>query len=219
MEKNCKGIEKEPIKVILVGSSGVGKTSLINCAKGEPFKEGTQISTMVCSFIKLELKIKEQKYCINLWDTIGQERFRSLTSMFLKDSKIVIFVFDITRTESFEDLDYWFEIVQGELGDDIIRGIIANKRDLIDEQKVDDDVIEEYVNKKGEDFVYCSALDAKGFNKFLEKLFIKYLEKYGYEEMEKENEINIDNNKNKGKKLQREKSNGNKVKNKKSMCC
>ena len=214
--KNKKSSEKseenyeennEEIKVILVGDSGVGKTSLIQCALGNNFMEGTQISTMVCTNVKIEMKINDKKYKINLWDTIGQERFRSLTTIFLKDSQIVIFVCDLTSKESFKGLDYWFDLIQEELGSNIIMGIIVNKRDLTDEQIVEDDLIEQYANKKGLDWTFCSALEPNLFNKFLQELIIKY-SKSGFKN-NKDNESD--------KKSYKLKSTKNKKK--KSKCC
>ena len=171
--------EAEEIKVILVGDSGVGKTSLINAAQDNPFMEGTQISTMICTNVKLPKEINGKKYTIVLWDTIGQERFRSLTATFLKGSQIVIFVFDITNQASFEGLDYWFDLIHNELGDNIIRGIVGNKRDLIEDQEVDDDLVEQYAEKKGVEFKYCSAFNSSLFKNFLEDLIRNYLEKFG----------------------------------------
>ena len=183
---------EEEIKIILVGESGTGKTSLISSVQGLTFYEGTQLSTVISSFIKLSIKISEKDYCINLWDTIGQERYRSLTNIFLNGSKIVIFVFDITNEESFNELDFWFKLIKDELGKNVIKGIAANKYDLIDEQKIDEDTIDEYAKKKGVPFAFTTATDIKTFSVFLKKLIKKYLEK------EKNNDEPVDN---KGKKL------------------
>ena len=191
-EKEIEPIqEQEAIKMILVGNSGVGKTSLINTAKGNNFKEGTQISTLVCSFIKIELIISDKKYIINMWDTVGQERFRSLNSVFLKESNIVIFVFDITNKKSFNDLDFWFNYIEEELGPDIIKGIIGNKQDLLEDQEIEDNMIEKYAKEKDIDFTYCSAFTPKVFTDFMKKLVQNYLEKNknGNENINQENEI------------------------------
>ena len=119
---NTEKISKyeEEIKVILVGESGTGKTSLISSLQGITFYEGTQLTTMISSFIKLSLKISDKEYCINLWDTIGQERYRSLTNIFLNGSKIVIFVFDITNEASFNELDFWFKLIKDEFGKNVM---------------------------------------------------------------------------------------------------
>ena len=174
-DKNKK-YEKE-LKVILVGESGTGKTSLINSVQGQVFYEGTQISTLMSSFIKVELTINEKKYSVNLWDTIGQEKYRSLTNLFLNGAQIVIFVFDITSKGSFEQLDYWFDLINKKMGDDVIKGIAANKFDLFEYQDVEEDLIVEYAKKHGVKYSYTTANDIKGFNEFLNNLILDYVEK------------------------------------------
>ena len=173
--KNEKEKDQE-IKVILIGESGTGKTSLINSVIGQQFIEGSQISSMMCSLVKLTLNIEGKDYEIDLWDTIGQEKFRSLTKIFLNDSKIVIFVFDITDLNSFNELEFWFDTIDKELGSDPIRAIAANKQDL-ENIKVNEDQIKEYANKKKVLCSYTSAYNGEAFKSFLIKLLKIYLEK------------------------------------------
>ena len=107
---------------------------------------------------------------------MGQEKFRSLTKIFLNDSKIVIFVFDITNIASFNELDYWFEIVENELGPKIIKGIAANKKDLMDEQQVEGNLIEEYAKKKGVNYSYTTATNIEDFKILLKNLVKLYID-------------------------------------------
>ena len=74
---------EEEIKVILIGESGTGKTSLINATMGLKFKEHLE-STTTNSFSSKKVTINNKEYILNLWDTIGQEKFRSLTKIFIK---------------------------------------------------------------------------------------------------------------------------------------
>ena len=104
MEK-IKEDDDDEIKVILVGETATGKTSLINTSIGLEFKQRLE-STQSSSIIQKKITIGDKAYNINLWDTIGQEEFRSLTSIFMKDSKIVIFVYDITRLDTFNQISY-----------------------------------------------------------------------------------------------------------------
>ena len=87
--------EEEAIKVILLGESGVGKTNLISITNGGNFNEN-EVVTSSLSFSVKKLNVNGKEYAINLWDTVGQERLRNLTKLFYNDSKIVIFVYDIT---------------------------------------------------------------------------------------------------------------------------
>ena len=169
-----EGEEQEGIKIILVGETGTGKTSLINTAVGKKFNESEK-SSVHCSYVKLKKEIDDMEYTIDLWDTIGQERFRSLTKVFFKNSEIVIFVFDITNKESFDDLDYWFKTIEDKLGNEIIKGLAANKQDLFENQEVDDDTIKQYAFKKGIKYEFTTAKNPDNFNKLLEQLLIEYL--------------------------------------------
>ena len=177
-EEQKNQVVKE-LKVILIGNAGVGKTSLMNGANGITFIEGTQISTLVCSYVKVFLTISGKEYCINLWDTVGQERFRSLTNAFLNGANIIIFVFDITNEKSFTDLDFWFKYIEDELGPDIAKGIIANKQDLIEEQKVEDEIIENYAKENSidtftlEDIIKCLKQPNRDFRDDFQKPLLK----------------------------------------------
>ena len=167
--------EDERIKVILVGETGTGKTSLINTAVGKKFEEGKELSSIKCSYVRLTKVIEDTEYIINLWDTIGQEKFRSLTKVFFKNSDIVIFVFDITTKETFTELEYWFKTINDELGDGPIKGLAANKQDLFEKQEVDDNTIQIYAHKKGLKFKFTTATNPTNFNKLLEELLNDFL--------------------------------------------
>jgi len=168
----------EEIKVILIGESGTGKTSLINATMGLKFKESVE-STTTNSFSSKTVTIDKKDYVLNLWDTIGQEKFRALTKIFIKDSKIVILVYDITRKESFKELNFWLKMIQDILGDEPILGICGNKSDLFVREQVKEEEVRKYSEEKQIPFKLTSAKNPLSFNKFLEDLVKKYLEKHG----------------------------------------
>ena len=88
--------EEFPYKVILLGNSGVGKTNLINTSNGSEFNSN-EVATISSTYIRKTLKINGQNFFIDLWDTCGQEKFRALSKLFLRGSKIVFLVYDITK--------------------------------------------------------------------------------------------------------------------------
>ena len=129
-----------------------------------------------------KMSINGKSYTINLWDTIGQEQFRSLTKIFMKGAKIVIFVYDITRRETFEQLNFWIENTKEVLGDKPILGIVGNKSDLYFNEQVKEEEAEEFSQKHNNiPFKLTSAKTPKSFSDFLEKLVVKYIEKLDYE--------------------------------------
>ena len=168
----------EEIKVILIGESGTGKTSLINAAIGLQFKENLE-STTTNSFSSKKVKINGKEYVLNLWDTIGQEKFRSLTKIFVKDSKIVLLVYDITRKQTFDELNFWYKMIQDILGEEPILGICGNKQDLFVREQVKEETAKKYAEGKNIPFKLTSAKNPLTFNKFLEELVGKYVEKIG----------------------------------------
>ena len=174
-------LSDKPIKVILVGDQGVGKTNLINVSIGLMFndKEETTISS---SFVIKKIKINDKTYSLQLWDTIGQEKYKHLTKLFFKESKIVILVYDKSHQETFKKIDFWFNEIKVVLNtDDIVLGIAANKDDI---DPNDDDVNEEkareYAKNINARFKLTSAkINANGFDNFLRELLIDYIKKCG----------------------------------------
>ena len=199
--------EEEEIKVILVGEMGTGKTSLINTAIGLNFQEKLA-STTTNSIMNKTMKINGKSYSVNLWDTIGQEKYRSLTKIFLKGSKIVIFVYDITNLQSFKELNYWFDCTKEIINEKVVMGIVGNKSDLFLKEEVKESDARQLAKQKGFDFALTSAKNSTMFCDFLEKLLKKYL---GQDDEENED----DDNKKKSEKLKKEKAGG---KSKKGCC-
>jgi len=169
------------IKGILLGEMAVGKTNLITIASGGEFSENYE-STAACSFSIKKIVIKGNEFYIQLWDTIGQERLRTLTKLFYNNSKIVIFVYDITRKETFDEIkNYWVKNVEEKLGKDIIKGLVANKMDLFMKEQVTENEGKELAQSIGALFISTSAKtdSPKKFEDFLTKLYEQYLKKEG----------------------------------------
>ena len=165
------------IKLILVGDSGTGKTNLINVSAGLKFDSDSPTTTS-CAYIQKIIKRNKKEYKVNLWDTIGQERYRALTKIFVKDSNIVIFVYDITNRETFESLPYWKKIIEDILGKDLTLGVVGNKIDLFLNEKVKENEGEEYAESIGAKFLLTSAkINPNQFSKFIEEMLDIYLRK------------------------------------------
>ena len=167
----------DSLKVILIGESGVGKTCLINVSTGQGF-DTNEKATLTASYLKKTITINKISYVLCLWDTVGQEKLRNLAKIFFKNSKIVIFVYDITNKKSFEALASWERDVKNLLGDNIVKGVVGNKQDLF----MDEDVTEEeganYANSINAKFRLVSAkTDPESFNVLLEELLKEYLKK------------------------------------------
>jgi Ras-related protein Rab-6A len=121
-------------KVILTGSSSVGKTSLCNNIRGFMFNKRIPI-TIGVDFMKIELKNpkkngKQEKYEIYLWDTAGHEDFRSLTKSFYRNSQIVLLCFDLTNRKSFIELNMWLDDINSTITEPVYLCLLGLKSDL-----------------------------------------------------------------------------------------
>ena len=177
------------IKTILVGMSGTGKTNIINVLTGHGF-DTSKCSTTTCSFVDKYMEVKQKKYRLEIWDTAGQEQFRSLTNIFIKDSKIVIFVYDITNKESFEEVDFWVNSVKEMLGDNPVFGLAGNKKDLFTKEEVEEEEGEKKANEINAIFKLTSAKTGHGINDFMQILleeYVKRIESKGKSKDSKEN--------------------------------
>ena len=140
---SSKDPEEIEIKIILLGDQGVGKTNLINLATEREFNQHEE-STLTASFSTLKMEIDGIKFKVNLWDTVGQEKYRQIVKLFFTDSKIVLFVYDITSAASFKGIESWHEEIIERIGDDIIKGVVGNKIDLFENEAVNEEEVENY---------------------------------------------------------------------------
>ena len=161
------------IKVIFLGENGVGKTSLIKRLINEDFKED-QYSTITASFYTKSIKYEGKEYKFNLWDTAGNEKFRNLTKLFLKDVQIFVLVYDITKKKTFLELQYWLDYILEQYGPNNFIILIGNKSDLNKRQVKESDGAKfaEIIKAK---FVNASAKNSEDFKQNFEYILMDYL--------------------------------------------
>ena len=165
------------IKVILVGMSGTGKTNIIKALVDKPFVDEND-STLTSSFVSKSIKINKKTYNLEIWDTAGQEVYKSLTKLFIVGSKVVIFVYDITDKSSFNELDYWVKTVKDILGKTPIYAIFGNKKDLFMNEKVTEEEGENKAQEIGAHFKLTSAkTERENINIIVNDLVKEYVER------------------------------------------
>ena len=170
MKKNYK--EKKEVKVILLGESGVGKTCIIERYMSNKFN--SNLPSTLCSAYSIKKIIRDNTlYSINICDTTGQEKYHSVTNLFVKGSNIVILVYSIDSVTSFNNLEYWYSMVVDNLKDtEYILAIIGNKTDLFDEEVVSEEEGKRFAESKNAKFQLVSAKeDPDGINKLFDNLF------------------------------------------------
>ena len=179
MSESQEGInfdDMEEIKMILLGEAGCGKTSIISRYTLDKF-DSNYFTAYSSTFLTKIFEYKGKKYNINIWDTVGQEKFRSLTKIFIKGTKICLFVYDITNKHSFEELNFWLEQAKQIADKDVVFGMAGNKNDLIGKQQVSDKDAIKFAEDNNIIFGQTSAAKNKSsVDSLLDKLIIKYLE-------------------------------------------
>ena len=175
-------IEENSIKVILIGASGTGKTNIIKALVDKPFEDSSE-STLTSAFVSKRINVNYKDYKLEIWDTARQEMYKSLTKIFLVNSKIVIFVYDITQKSSFEELDFWINTAKENLDNSAIYAIFANKKDLY----LNEEVTEKEGSKKEEEIgaffrETLAKTERENLNQYLDDLTKEYVKKYGNNE-------------------------------------
>ena len=147
-------------KYALMGDSMVGKTSIFKkISTGDFYQEsvptlGYDKRTMEYNDIEIEIdgKIEKKDFSVSLFDTAGQERFRSIAKNYIKGSNGIILIYDITNRESFEHVETWLNSIKEVLSDwkasDYLILLLGNKLDLVEQEEIDRKVeINEAKNK------------------------------------------------------------------------
>ena len=156
-------------KLILIGDSSVGKSNILLKYLKNEFEQNSK-ATVGVEFGTKNVKINNKKIKIQIWDTAGQERYRSITSAYYKGAKGAFIVYDITRKNTFDNLDKWITDLKSNGDKNISIVIIGNKSDLEDKREVQK--IEGL--KKSEEFktafMETSALNGNNINKAFDEL-------------------------------------------------
>ena len=146
---------KRAFKTVLLGASGVGKSSIMTRFCKNEYDEFKD-PTIGAAFMVQSLIIDEYTVKFEIWDTAGQERFRSLAPMYYRGCSIAIFVLDITNKDSFERAKAHFNEVKAS-EDNVTYAFVANKSDLKDKSVVDLDEVKKYVQDHESIFMETSA--------------------------------------------------------------
>ena len=183
--------EIQEIKVILLGETAVGKTSIIKRYYDDTF-DTNEVTTISMSYVDKIIELNKMKYKLIIWDTIGQEKYRSISKLFLTEAKIVILVYCIDKKDTFENLDFWYNLYKEELGDEAILGIAGNKADLLMEQVVSYQEGEKFANERGAIFAEISAKENKvTINNFMNDLVKAYIAKNKGEKINNNNKVKL----------------------------
>jgi small GTP-binding protein len=194
-------------KIVLVGDAGAGKTCIISRYVNNRF-EKAQMSTACPSFCNKSVSYPEYNKTINIdiWDTAGQEIYRSISKLFYNGASIGILVYDISNKKSFESLkEYWFKELKENTDDNIKFFLVGNKIDLFESEQVKEEEAKEFAKSIEAGFFLTSAKSGIRINELFWKcgeIFIDPNSSNLNEDMNKDRRqsirINNSNNQKKG---------------------
>jgi len=182
-----------PLKCVLLGETAVGKTCLIDRFVNNKFKPNF-VSTMVGCYSSKDIFYEKlnRKIKFEIWDTAGQEDYRSINKIFYQNASVAILVFDITRKGTFEELkNYWYREVRDNSPQDCIIAIAANKSDLYEYEEVSNEEGKQFAEKEKILYKQTSAAKGIGINELFEEIGAELLKPENIEDFDRKTSIAI----------------------------
>ena len=178
-------------KVIILGDSGVGKTSISHRVTINEFDEKL-VPTISVDLQNFKIKIKNQNFIIQLWDNCGKSELVKNNPIIFKNTCIAILVYSINNRESFENISIWNNILHNYCFD-CIKFLIGNKNDLEEERQVQKEEGEKFKNENNFSYFFeISTKNVLNVKSLLNNIAISIYEKFGEELINPPDSISLD---------------------------
>ena len=174
-EADSKKPYEEKLKLMVIGESRVGKTSIIG-RYTDDYISGVYLSTVGIDYQEKTIKIGEKLVKLEIWDTAGQERFKIIAKNYFQNSDGFLLVYDISLRESFERLTFWHEQLKLNAPLNCRFLVVGNKCDLEKERQVSKEEGEKYAEQYNVKFYETSAKDNININEIFQTLATETLE-------------------------------------------
>eukprot|EP00759_Apiculatamorpha_spiralis_P033376 PhF_6_TR34697/c0_g1_i1/m.50491/K06109/RAB13; Ras-related protein Rab-13 len=162
-------------KIIVIGDSGVGKSSLtLRLSEDTFFRD--HASTIAIDFRMYCMEYMDKKIRLQIWDTAGQERFQSVATAFYRGANGVILCFDLTSRKSFENVEQWMERVRAQALPGVTCVLVGCKNDMKDAREISREEAEQYAKARGMGYVETSAKDSDNVIIAFEQVVVNILE-------------------------------------------
>jgi Ras-related protein Rab-1A len=168
-------------KIIIIGNSGVGKSSLLLRFTDRIF-EYSHVSTIGVDFKIQTIQLDNKIIKMQLWDTAGNERFRTITTSYYRGSHGVCIVFDLTDKQSFENINSWFTEIEKYASNNIKKILVGNKCDISKDREISYKEANEFANKLNIPYIETSAKDSIN----VQELFINLAKTLKEDKLKKE---------------------------------
>ncbi|KAG9090226.1 Ras- protein Rab-18 [Ceratobasidium sp. 392] len=162
-------------KILLIGNSSVGKSSILLRFSDETWlSEDESSATIGVDFRVTKMDVRGKKVKLSIWDTAGQERFRTITSSYYRGAQGIILVYDVSNRESFEALPRWFSELETYVSPSVVKIVVGNKVDKEFSRQVSTEEGRAFAERMGTLFVEASAKTKVGvqdtFRELVEKI-------------------------------------------------
>ena len=185
------------IKYIIIGDSGVGKSNILLRYSKDKFDKNHK-ATLGIEFMNKKVNFKGTNYTIQIWDTAGQENYKSITRGYYKSSACAFIVYDITNLKTFKNINNWIKDCVNLAPKNILLVLIGNKSDLEENREVDYDLGKNFADENNMIFFETSALSgnniANAFNSSIQVIHNLILNNNFSEEELSNNGIRIEKN-------------------------
>ncbi|TCD70355.1 hypothetical protein EIP91_003707 [Steccherinum ochraceum] len=165
------------VKLLLIGNSSVGKSSLLLRFSDEQWlPEDESSATIGVDFRVHKMDVKGKKVKLSIWDTAGQERFRTITSSYYRGAQGIILVYDVSNRETFDALPRWFSELETYVSDAVVKIIVGNKVDKEFSRQVSFTEGQQFATRMNCLFIEASAKTAVGVRDAFQEVVTKILD-------------------------------------------
>jgi len=157
------------VKLVVVGDTNVGKTSLVNRYVEDTFSDSLG-NTVGVDFFACKMQLFGQTHTVQLWDTAGQERFKSVVKCYFKSASGVLLIFDLTARESFKHIETWLLDIDENINPSTAKVLVGNKADLTENRAVSYEEARAFAESRKMMYFETSAKSALGVDVLFESI-------------------------------------------------
>lgn len=159
-------------RVVTIGETAVGKTCLINRLVNDRYND-TESPTIGGNFLMHCEIIDGKKIEMQIWDTAGQEKYRSLSPIYCRDAIVAVIVYDVSKPETFEKLESWIQLFTEVADSESFIYIVGNKSDILEENSTLPEIHRKWAVDHGYDFAITSAKTGDGVEELFHEIALK----------------------------------------------